>query len=40
MAGWNSFLLGQNDSKLTGEGLALKRRLQRAMAKKEAKAAA
>ena len=38
--GLDSYLLGQNDSKLTIEGLALKRRVERAMAKKEAKAAA
>jgi large subunit ribosomal protein L28 len=37
--GLDAFLLGQNDSKLTVEGLSLKRRLERAMAKKEAKAA-
>jgi large subunit ribosomal protein L28 len=37
--GLDAYLLGQNDSKLTGEGLVLKRRLQRALAKKEAKAA-
>jgi large subunit ribosomal protein L28 len=37
--GLDAFLLGQNDSKLTGEGLALKRRLTRATAKKAAKAA-
>jgi large subunit ribosomal protein L28 len=37
--GLDAYLLGQNDSKLTVEGLALKRRLQRAAAKKEAKAA-
>lgn len=37
--GLDAFLLGQNDSKLTVEGLALKRRLERAIAKKEAKAA-
>lgn len=37
--GLDAFLLGQNDRKLTVEGLALKRRVERAMAKKEAKAA-
>ena len=37
--GLDSYLLGQNDSKLTVEGLALKRRLERASAKKAAKAA-
>jgi len=37
--GLDSYLLGQNDSKLTVEGLALKRRLERACAKKDAKAA-
>jgi large subunit ribosomal protein L28 len=37
--GLDAYLLGQNDSKLTGEGLVLKRRLQRALAKKEAQAA-
>ena len=37
--GLDAFLLSQNDSKLTTEGLALKRRLQRATAKKDAKAA-
>jgi large subunit ribosomal protein L28 len=37
--GLDSFLLSQTDAKLTGEGLALKRRLERALAKKEAKAA-
>ncbi len=37
--GLDAFLLSQTDAKLTGEGLALKRRLERAMAKKEAKAA-
>ena len=37
--GLDAFLLGQNDSKLTTEGLALKRRLERATAKKDAKAA-
>ncbi|WP_297370687.1 50S ribosomal protein L28 [Acidocella sp.] len=37
--GLDSYLLGQNDSKLTTEGLELKRRLQKALAKKEAKAA-
>lgn len=37
--GLDSYLLSQTDAKLTGEGLALKRRLERALAKKEAKAA-
>ncbi|HVE22023.1 MAG TPA: 50S ribosomal protein L28 [Acidocella sp.] len=37
--GLDAFLLGQSDRKLTVEGLALKRRLERAIAKKEAKAA-
>jgi large subunit ribosomal protein L28 len=37
--GLDSFLLSQTDSKLTTEGLELKRRLQKATAKKEAKAA-
>jgi large subunit ribosomal protein L28 len=37
--GLDAYLLGQNDSKLTDTGLVLKRRLQRALAKKEAKAA-
>ena len=37
--GLDAFLLGQNDSKLTVEALALKRRIERAVAKKEAKAA-
>ena len=37
--GLDSFLLSHNDSKLTVEGVALKRRLERAKAKKEAKAA-
>jgi large subunit ribosomal protein L28 len=37
--GLDSFLLGQSDRKLTPEGLALKRRLERANAKKEAKSA-
>lgn len=37
--GLDSFLLSNNDSKLTTEGVALKRRLERAKAKKEAKAA-
>jgi large subunit ribosomal protein L28 len=36
--GLDAYLLGQNDSKLTGEGLALKRRLARALAKKTASA--
>jgi large subunit ribosomal protein L28 len=38
--GLDSFLLSQTDAKLTSEGLELKRRLQKATAKKEAKAAA
>ena len=38
--GLDAFLLGQNDSKLTAEGLDLKRRLVKAQAKKDAKAAA
>ncbi len=38
--GLDAFLLGQTDAKLTSEGLDLKRRLQKALAKKEAKAAA
>ena len=37
--GLDAFLLSQNDSKLTTEGLALKRRLERATAKRDAKAA-
>jgi large subunit ribosomal protein L28 len=37
--GLDAFLLSQNDSKLTTEGLSLKRRLERATAKKAAKAA-
>jgi large subunit ribosomal protein L28 len=37
--GLDAYLLGQNDRKLTVEGLALKRRLERASAKKAAKAA-
>lgn len=37
--GLDAFLLSNNDSKLTVEGLALKRRIERAQAKKEAKAA-
>jgi large subunit ribosomal protein L28 len=37
--GLDSFLLSQTDAKLTTEGLELKRRLQKATAKKEAKAA-
>ncbi|GLR67754.1 MULTISPECIES: 50S ribosomal protein L28 [Acidocella] len=37
--GLDAFLLSQNDSKMTTEGLALKRRLERATAKKAAKAA-
>ena len=37
--GLDAFLLSQTDAKLTSEGLTLKRRLERAMAKKEAKAA-
>ncbi|WP_298281421.1 50S ribosomal protein L28 [Acidocella sp.] len=37
--GLDSYLLGQNNSKLTTEGLELKRRLQKALAKKDAKAA-
>lgn len=37
--GLDAFLLSQNDSKLTAEGLQLKRRLERATAKKAAKAA-
>jgi len=37
--GLDSYLLSQNDTKLTTEGLELKRRLQKATAKKEAKAA-
>jgi large subunit ribosomal protein L28 len=37
--GLDSFLLSQTDAKLTAEGLELKRRLQKATAKKEAKAA-
>jgi large subunit ribosomal protein L28 len=38
--GLDSFLLGKNDSKLTTEGLSLKRRLVRASEKKAAKATA
>jgi large subunit ribosomal protein L28 len=38
--GLDSYLLSQTDAKLTTEGLELKRRLQKASAKKEAKAAA
>jgi large subunit ribosomal protein L28 len=37
--GLDSYLLGQSDRKLTVEGLALKRRLERATAKKAAKTA-
>jgi large subunit ribosomal protein L28 len=37
--GLDSYLLSQSDAKLTTEGLGLKRRLQKATAKKEAKAA-
>jgi len=37
--GLDSYLLSQNDTALTVEGLALKRRLIRAQAKKDAKAA-
>ncbi len=37
--GLDAFILGQPDRKLTGEGLSLKRRLARAQAKKDAKAA-
>jgi large subunit ribosomal protein L28 len=37
--GLDAYLLGQNDSKMTSEGLALKRRLERATAKKDAKTA-
>ena len=37
--GLDSFLLSQTDAKLTTEALELKRRLQKATAKKEAKAA-
>jgi large subunit ribosomal protein L28 len=37
--GLDAFILGQSDRKLTGEGLILKRRLVRAQAKKDAKAA-
>ena len=37
--GLDSYLLANSDAKLTVEGLALKRRLERAVAKKEAKAA-
>ncbi|EKM98769.1 MULTISPECIES: 50S ribosomal protein L28 [Acidocella] len=37
--GLDAFLLAHSDAKLTTEGLALKRRLERATAKKEAKAA-
>ncbi|HUW80240.1 MAG TPA: 50S ribosomal protein L28 [Acidocella sp.] len=36
--GLDAYLLSQNDSKMTTEGLALKRRLERATAKKAAKA--
>jgi large subunit ribosomal protein L28 len=38
--GLDSYLLSQNDAKLTVEALELKRRLQKASAKKDAKAAA
>lgn len=38
--GLDSFLLSRNDSKLTTEGLALKRRLERATAKRDAKTSA
>jgi large subunit ribosomal protein L28 len=37
--GLDSYLLGKSDAKLTVEGLALKRRLERATAKKAAKTA-
>ena len=37
--GLDAYLLSQSDAKLTTEGLSLKRRLQKAVAKKEAKAA-
>ena len=37
--GLDAYLLGQSNSKLTDEGLSLKRRLLRAQAKKDAKAA-
>jgi large subunit ribosomal protein L28 len=37
--GLDAYLLGQSDRKLTVEGLALKRRLERATAKKAAKTA-
>jgi large subunit ribosomal protein L28 len=37
--GLDAYLLGQSDRKLTTEGLALKRRLERATAKKAAKTA-
>jgi len=37
--GLDAFIMSQSDAKHTVEGLALKRRLQRAAAKKEAKAA-
>jgi len=37
--GLDAFILSQSDRKLTGEGLTLKRRLVRAQAKKDAKAA-
>ena len=37
--GLDAYLLSQSDAKLTTEGLGLKRRLQKATAKKEAKAA-
>ena len=37
--GLDAYVLGQSDAKHTTEGLALKRRLQRAAAKKEATAA-
>lgn len=36
--GLDAFILGQNDSKHTTEGLALKRRIEKAAAKKAAKA--
>jgi large subunit ribosomal protein L28 len=38
--GLDAYLLSQNNSKMTVEGRALKRRLERAVAKKDAKAAA
>lgn len=38
--GLDSFLLSRSDSKLTTEGLALKRRLERATAKRDAKTSA